>query len=135
MPDSDDPMAAVRRYVDAFNVGDEKAMAATCADPMQILDGMAPHVWQGPTAAEDWWADVLAEGEHLGASGYRIGLDEPRHVDVNGESAYVVAPATMTFDLRGRQITQTGSMYTVALRKVGEEWRLTAWAWAKGGNS
>ena len=58
-------LAAVREYVDAFNNGDAKAMAAACADPMQILDGMAPHVWQGPTAAEDWWRDVLAEGEHL----------------------------------------------------------------------
>jgi hypothetical protein len=44
----------------------------------------------------------------------------------------VVAPATMTFDLRGKQVTQTGSSYTVALRKVGADWRLTAWAWAKG---
>jgi hypothetical protein len=46
-------MAAVRQYVDAFNSGDEQAMAAACADPMQILDGMSPHVWQGPTAARD----------------------------------------------------------------------------------
>ena len=67
-----------------------------------------------------------------GASGYRIELGEPRHVDVNGDFAYVVVPATMTFDLRGNQVTQTGSVYTVALRKVGVDWRLTAWAWAKG---
>ena len=81
MSSSNDPMAAVRQYVDAFNNGDAQAMAAACADPMQILDGMSPHVWQGPTAAEDWWRDVLTEGEHLGASGYRIALGEPRHVD------------------------------------------------------
>jgi hypothetical protein len=54
-----DPMASVLQYVDAFNSGDPKAMAAACADPMQILDGMSPHVWQGPTASEDWWRDVL----------------------------------------------------------------------------
>jgi ketosteroid isomerase-like protein len=64
---SDDPMATVVQYVDAFNNGDAKAMAVTCAEPMQFLDGMSPHVWQGPTAAEDWWRDVLTEGEHLGA--------------------------------------------------------------------
>ena len=40
VPNSDDSMAAVRHYVDAFNNGDEKSMAAACADPMQILDGM-----------------------------------------------------------------------------------------------
>jgi hypothetical protein len=107
-------------------------MAATCADPMQILDGMSPHVWQGPTAAEDWWRDVLTGGEHLGASGYHITLGEPRHVDVTGDYAYVVAPATMTFDLGVKQVTQTGSLFTVALCRVGADWRLTAWAWAKG---
>jgi ketosteroid isomerase-like protein len=132
MTSSNDPMAAVRQYVDAFNDGDAKAMTAACADPMQILDGMSPHVWQGPTAAEDWWRDVLTEGEHLGASGYHITLGEPRHVDVTGDYGYVVVPATMAFDLQGRQVTQTGSVYTVALRKVGGAWRVTAWAWAKG---
>src|SRR6478672_8335747 len=125
MPDSDGPMAAVLRYVEAFNAGDSEAMAANCATPMQILDGMAPHVWRGPTASEDWWGDVLAEGTHLGASGYRIALDEPRHVDVSGDCAYVVLPAVMTFDLRGQQVAQTGSVYTVALRKVGPGWMRT----------
>jgi ketosteroid isomerase-like protein len=133
-PDRDnDALSAVLRYVDAFNSGDPQAMAAVCADPMQILDGMSPHVWQGPTASQDWWSDVLTEGEHLGASNYHIALGEPRHLDVTGDSAYVVVPATMTFDLRGTQVTQTGSLFTVALRKVDADWRLSAWAWAKGG--
>jgi ketosteroid isomerase-like protein len=98
MSSPNDPMAAVLEYVDAFNDGDVKRMAATCADPMQILDGMSPHVWQGPTAAEDWWRAVLTEGEHLGTSRYHITLGDPSHVDVTGDYAYVVAPATMTFD-------------------------------------
>ena len=125
-------MSAVRNYTDAFNRGDAEGQAAACADSMQILDGMSPHVWQGPTAAEEWWRDVVAEGEHLGASGYSIALGDPLHVDENSENAYVVVPATMTFDLRGQQVKQTGSVYTVALRKVDADWRLTAWAWAKG---
>jgi hypothetical protein len=65
----DDPMVAVRQYIDAFNKGDMDAMAATCAPTSSILDGMAPHVWQGPTACRDWYRDVLAEGEQHGASG------------------------------------------------------------------
>ncbi len=132
MSESSDPTAAVRRYVEAFNDGDVDAMAAVCADPMQILDGMSPHVWHGPTATQDWWRDVLVEGQHLGASEYRIRLDEPRHVNVTGEFAYVAVPATMTFDLKGQKVTQTGALFTVALRVIDAEWRLTAWAWAKG---
>jgi ketosteroid isomerase-like protein len=132
MPGTMDPMAAVRQYTEAFSNADAKAMAAVCADPMQILDGMSPHVWQGPTAAEDWWRDVLGEGEHAGASGYRIARGEPRGVDVTDSNAYVVVPAVLSFSVRGRPM-ETGGVFTVALRKLVEEWRLTAWAWAKGG--
>ena len=99
---------------------------------MQILDGMSPHVWQGPTAAEDWWRDALAEGEHLGVTDYHIGLGEPRHVDITGDYAYVVVPATFDYNRQGKPVNQTGASFTVALRKVDGNWRLTAWAWTKG---
>jgi hypothetical protein len=118
---SDDPMAAVRKYVNA-----------SFAVPGSILDGMAPHVWQGPTATDDWYRDVLVEGKQHGASDYFITLNEPLHNDITGDSAYVVIPATMTFKLRGKQITQSGAVFTVALRKSAEGWRIASWAWAKG---
>ena len=50
----------------------------------------------------------------------------------HGDSAYVVVPATMTFKGHGEQVTQTGAVFTVALRKLAEGWRIAAWAWAKG---
>ena len=129
---AEDPMAAVRTYVDAFNQGDAAKMAAAFAVPGSILDGMAPHLWQGPTATQDWYKDVLVEGKHLGAADYFITLGEPLHNNVTGDSAYVVVPATMTFKLRGKQVTQTGAVFTVALRKLPEGWRIAAWAWTKG---
>jgi hypothetical protein len=43
LPDTTEPMAAVRHYIESFNKGDAKAMAAMCAVPMSILDGLAPH--------------------------------------------------------------------------------------------
>ena len=48
-----DPVSAVQQYIDAFNNANVKAMAALCADPMSILDGMAPHIWHGPKALRD----------------------------------------------------------------------------------
>ncbi|MFI9413895.1 hypothetical protein [Nocardia gamkensis] len=79
----DDPTTVVLRYVDAFNNADPNAMAALCPDPMQILDGMSPHVWHGPTASEDWWRDVREEGERTGASGYHIAVGRPRHAELS----------------------------------------------------
>jgi hypothetical protein len=64
MASSPDPVSAVQQYIDAFNKGDATAMGAMCADPMSILDGMAPHVWHGPKATQDWYKVVLVEGEH-----------------------------------------------------------------------
>jgi hypothetical protein len=109
-------MAVVRHYIDAFNKGDAKGMAATFAVPGSILDGMAPHLWQGPTAAEDWYRDVLSEGKQHDASNYFVTVDEPLHNDVTGDSAYIVFPATMTFKLGGTQVTQSGAIVTMALR-------------------
>jgi hypothetical protein len=132
MTSATDPMAAVRQYVDYFNKGDVKAMAATCDVPMSILDGLPPHAWQGPTACEDWHRDVMAAGEREGATDYIVTLGEPWHVDITADRAYVVVPSTMTFKVHGKQVTQSGSIFTVALRKLAAGWRITAWAWAKG---
>ena len=131
-PDTMEPMAAVRQYVDAFNKGDVEAMAANCAVPASVLDGLAPHVWQGPTACRDWYRDVLVAGEKEGATGYFVALGEPRHVDVTGDRAYVVVPATMKFNVHSKQVVQSGSTLTVALQKFAEGWRIIAWAWTKG---
>jgi ketosteroid isomerase-like protein len=129
---TDNPLAAVRQYIDGFNNGDIERMAATFTESAAILDGMAPHLWQGATATCDWYRDVLVEGELHGASGYFVTLGEPLHNNVTGDSGYVVAPATMTFSVEGRQVTQTGAFSTVALREMTGGWRIAAWTWTKG---
>jgi hypothetical protein len=78
----EDPVAIVRQYIDAFNKGDATTMETCFAVPGSILDGMAPHVWNGPTAAVDWYKDVLAEAAHHGASDYCVTLDKPLHANV-----------------------------------------------------
>ena len=126
------PLAAVQQYIDAFNKGDSEAMSAFFAVPGSILDGMAPHLWLGPTASQDWYREVLIEGEQHGASDYFVTLGEPLHNNITGDSAYVVVPATMKFKVQNQEILQTGAMFAVALRKLAEGWRIAVWAWAKG---
>ena len=135
MPGSPDPVSAVQRYLDGFNRGDVEAMAAMCADSMIILDGMAPHLWHGPTACQDWYRDVLVEGKHAGAKDYQVTLGKPLHANITGDAAYVVLPATMKFKLQGKQVVQSGAVFTVALRKFSAGWRIAGWAWAKGRGS
>lgn len=127
-----EPLAAVQTYIAAFNDGDEIAMSSVLAPDGVTVDGMAPHVWLGPSAAKDWYRDVLVEAGHHGTSGYAIMLDEPVHHDIKGDTAYLVIPATMRFSANGAQVTQTGARFTVALRRLTPGWRITAWAWTKG---
>ena len=126
------PLAAISSSISAFNRGNEAEMASVFIAPGFILDGMAPHVWQGPTAAMDWYRDVLAEGKRHGVSGYAVTLGEPIHNNVTDDSAYVVVPASMTFNMQGKQVMQSGAFLTVALRRSSNSWGIVAWAWSKG---
>ena len=76
--------------------------------------------------------DIFTPNLRTGASGFVLTLGEPRHVDVTGESAYVVVPASMTFKEHGKQVTQASATLTMALRKLAGGWRIAAWAIAKG---
>jgi len=127
-----EPLAAICSYISAFNAGDEAEMASAFIAPGFILDGMAPHVWQGPTAAMDWYRDVLAEGKRHGVSGYVVTLGDPIHNNVTDDNAYVVVPASMTFNMQGKQVIQSGAFLTVALRRNANSWHIVAWAWSKG---
>ena len=128
----DAAVAALRQYIDAFNQGDPEAMAACFAVQGTIGDGMPPHLRQGSTAARDWYGDVLIEGEHSGASDYHMTLGPPLHADVTGDAVYLVSPATMTFKLQGKQVTQLGALFTTALRRVAEDWRIADLGVGKG---
>ena len=132
MAPADSPIAAIQRYLDAFSQNDPKAMAAAFDPEGSILDGMPPHSWHGPSAPLDWYRDVMAESERVEASDYLVSLGEPLHNQVTGDRAYFVAPAMMSFTLNGQEITQTGSTFTVALKRTGDDWKIAAWAWSKG---
>ena len=76
----------------------------------------------------------MIEGEEHGASGYFVTLGDPLHNNFIKDSAYIVVPATMAFEVKGVKLIQSGALFTVALQKMANGWRIAAWAWAKGTN-
>ena len=78
---------------------------------------------------------MLTAGEHQGAADYFVSLGKPRDVNVTGDRAYVVVPATTSFKVHGKPARQTGSTFIVALRKLTEGWRITAWLGERYGGS
>lgn len=124
------PMAAVNQFVDALNKGDLRAAAAACARPASVVDDFPPHEWQGSTACADWGAAFAAYNEQNGITNGVVRLGKPWHVDVTGDRAYVVVPASFAYRQHGKEVDESGSVFTLALRKMGAAWRIAGWSWA-----
>ena len=124
-------VAVVHQFVDGFNKGDMKIMAASCAEQASILDEFPPHEWHGAGACAKWASDYDADAKKNGITDGVVTLSTPMHVDVTGDRAYVVVPATYNFKLKGKPVSEVGSIITLALLKSPAGWRITGWAWAK----
>jgi len=126
--DKSEVIAPIQQFFDGFNSGDFKSAVAACAEDASVIDDFPPHGWQGNGCQK--WADafqVLAKKDGITAA--KITSGKPRHVDVNGDRAYVVIPVTLEVD-RGKKHKKLPSIFTAALRKDAGVWRMSAWAWA-----
>src|ERR1700680_17007 len=124
-------MASVHQFIDGLNKGDAKTALAACASPASIIDGFPPHEWHGATACADWASAFAAFSKKNGLTDEIVTLGTPWHVDVTGDRAYVVVPVGFTYKQNGKPAMESGSVLTVALKKVAAGWRITAWAWAR----
>ena len=119
-------MVPVQQFIEGFNKGDTKMAEAACAEEALIIDDFPPHVWHG---AANWFKDYAAYVKANGMSEGVVTLDKPKHVDVTGADAYVVAPTSFRFKKQGEVVNVTGVM-TLVLHKGAKGWQITAWSWA-----
>lgn len=125
-----DVMTTVRQFANALNAGNIKSAVATCAGEASIVDEFPPHEWQGSTACADWAHDFTATNKSQGITAGVVTIGAPWHVDVDAGTAYVVAPASYRYMQHGKRVTESGSVFTVTLKKLAAGWRITGWAWA-----
>jgi ketosteroid isomerase-like protein len=134
--EASDVMAVVHQYADAFNKGgDMKSGLAACADQAVIIDDFPPHVWDGAGSCAKWASDFDALAKNTQMTDEVVTLGKARHVDVTGDRAYVVVPASLSYKTQGKAMQVTGSVWTFVLQKIGGSWRITAWAWGGGKES
>jgi ketosteroid isomerase-like protein len=126
-----DVMATVQQFVNGFNKGDLKSALAACAPSAIIIDDFPPHEWSGAGACATWAAAYGADSDRQGITGGIVTLATPWRVDVTGERAYAVIPATYTYKQHGKPVTEAGAVITIALQKLPAGWRITGWAWSR----
>ena len=130
--DQADVMATIHQFIDGFNKGDVKSALATCAEQNSIIDEFAPYEWHGAGACAKWAGDYDADAKKNAITDAVVGMGKPKHVDVDGDHAYVVAPVTYAFKMKGKAVREAHSLMTLSLQKVAAGWRITGWAWSKG---
>jgi hypothetical protein len=129
--DKTDVIVPVHQFVDGFNKNDVKTAVAACADQTSIVDEFSPYHWQGAGACTAWANDYDADAKKNGITEGLVTLGTPRHIDIVGDRAYVVVPATYIYKQKGKPMKETGSTFTLVLQKGNAGWRITAWTWSK----
>jgi ketosteroid isomerase-like protein len=126
--DKDDIVATIHQFADNLDPNTiDKALAA-CDSPASIIDEFPPHVWN---SCADWAKAFGEYNEKSKVTDADAKIGAPWSVDVEGDRAYAVAPATYTYKQHGKVMRESHAVFTAAFRKTDAGWRITAWSWSK----
>jgi len=130
--DKTDVWAVVHQFEVGFNKGgDMKEALATCADETSIIDSVPPHEWHGAGGCSKWLSDFNDFIKANKISDMVETIGKPRHIEITGDHAYVVAPVTSAYKMNGKPMKERG-IITGALQKGPSGWRVTGWAYSAG---
>jgi hypothetical protein len=120
----------VRAFIDSFNKGDMKGMAAqTSSDGMLIIDEVTPFSWSGPKAFDTWSKALDDSDKAAGNTDAHVTDGKPVHVEVSADRAYVVVPVVYTFKQKDVTMRETAQM-ALTLQNGKTSWLITGFAWA-----
>ncbi|HEY1449030.1 MAG TPA: nuclear transport factor 2 family protein [Caulobacteraceae bacterium] len=124
--------APIHQFVDSFNKGDMKgATAANAAGGISIIDEPPPYYWSGPGAFAGWAAAVDKDAKAHSDTDGKVTLGAASRADVTGDHAYVVMPATYSYNEKGVAMREPAHFVFALVREAGG-WKIAAWTWAGG---
>lgn len=123
-------VAPINKFVEAFNKGDAAGAAATMVadDDLVIIDEVAPFAWRGAQALPAWGAALERHDKAAGITDQKVTVGAATRVETEGDTAYVIVPATYTFTQKGVAMHESAQM-TVVLKKVAGAWMIHGWTW------
>jgi SnoaL-like domain len=129
--DNPDPFSRLRQVVEAWDKGDEATVLKGMSPSAIIIDDFPPHSWSGPTAFNDYKRDYAAFMEKNGITDARFQITQrPITEEIQGTTAYIVVAGVYSFKKADKLVQEPG-VFTVALQKTDQDWRITATSWAK----
>ena len=119
----------IDQFSAALHAGDSKTAKTFLAPRVVILDDVAPYYWAGASAFEDWQADLAKASAARGMSEEDANLGAPTRVEVSGDHAYAILPATHTFKMKGRVMRERAQLTFILARDLDSQWKITSWTW------
>jgi ketosteroid isomerase-like protein len=132
--DKEDVLAVVHKWVDSFNKGDSASALALCADESTIIDDVSPYAWHGAGACKAWYKDLNAFLKKNNAVFDHTTVDKVLNFESTGDRAYTVVLASFTTKVKDAPQSEQG-IWTFAMKKGGQGWRITGWTWASSAPS
>jgi len=123
-----DTPTTITQFSAALHAGDSKAAKNFLTARTVILDDVAPYYWAGANAFDRWQADLAKAGAARGMSEEDAALGAPTRVEISGDRAYAILPATHTFKMKGRVMREAAQL-TFILAKDTAGWKITSWTW------
>ena len=120
---------AITQFSAALHSGDSKAAKTFLAPRTVILDDVAPYYWAGANAFEDWQADLAKTSLARGMAEEDAELGAPSRIEVAGDHAYVVLPASHSFKMKGRLMREKAQLTFILARDDSRAWKITSWTW------
>jgi ketosteroid isomerase-like protein len=119
---------AISQFSAALHAGDNKTAKTFLTGHTVILDDAAPYYWAGANAFEDWQADLAKASVARGMTEEDAALGAPSRVEVSGDHAYAVLPASHSFKIKGRLMREKAQL-TFVLVKNASAWKIESWTW------
>jgi hypothetical protein len=111
-------MATLNGVIAAVDADNASQINSYFTSSANVVDDFPPFSWSGPAAGARWWR----------ASDVQAVLQPVTRFAVAGDDAYVVAPLTITYTVKG-QPAQTSGLWTLTLRQIGGSWKIKSATW------
>jgi hypothetical protein len=94
-----------------------------------IIDDFGPFTWQGPDAAGRWLGDVDDYNSLARFKNWHLTAKDPQTLEIDaGQTAYVVVPVNVTFDVDGRFLRRARLCALTLTHAVGV-WKIESATW------
>jgi ketosteroid isomerase-like protein len=128
---SDGLHAAVLDFVAQVNGGQAGLALAYFSDDVVIVMDLPPYRLEGAGAGMQWLQMMGGNAAKLGVSAVALHPAEPRRIEADYSTGYIILPGTLKLDGDERHLSAQGEL-TMAARFVDGGWKFCAMTWAGG---